>query len=217
VTSELPLRPAQGFVEDAVRAEFPGLRLYWVTARAGRRPSPPELVARLRDLSSRYRGANVVAMRTQPVPQAYRAFFRQIGLDPDVHRIPSEGAAVNRLLHGGFRSVDLITDTCLIALIETGVPVWCLDADRVDVGGLGIRTATAADDERSEALGVYLEPGTLVVADAGTVHGVLFSPLDPGHGVHRRTERVALFAVAVDGVPDIHVEEALWMCAELLQ
>jgi len=28
---------------------------------------------------------------------------------------------------------------------------------------------------------------------------------------------VALFAVAVDGVPDIHVEEALWMCAELLK
>jgi hypothetical protein len=28
---------------------------------------------------------------------------------------------------------------------------------------------------------------------------------------------VALFAVAVDGVPDIHVEEALWVCAELLR
>jgi DNA/RNA-binding domain of Phe-tRNA-synthetase-like protein len=200
-----------------VRSEFPGLRLYWVTAQAARRPSPPEIVARLRDLSSRYRGANVVAMRTKPVPQAYRAFFRQIGLDPDVRRIPSEGAAVERLLHGGFRSVDLITDTCLIALIETGVPVWCLDADRVDVGGLGIRTATAADTKRSDALGVYLEPGTLVVADGNTVHGVLFSELDPEHGVRGRTERVALFAVAVDGVPDIHVEEALWMCAELLR
>ena len=62
-------------------------------------------------------------MRTKPVPQAYRAFFRQIGLDPDVQRIPSEQAALARLVQGGFRSVDLIADACLIALVETGVPV----------------------------------------------------------------------------------------------
>ena len=35
-------------------------------------------------------------MRTKPIPQAYRAFFRQIGLDPDVDRIPSEEAARRR-------------------------------------------------------------------------------------------------------------------------
>jgi DNA/RNA-binding domain of Phe-tRNA-synthetase-like protein len=217
VSEEFPLSPAEGFVEDVVRAEFPGLRVHWITAAATRRESPPPVVGRLRDLSSRYRGASVVAMRTKPVPQAYRAFFRQIGLDPDVRWIPSEGAAVERLLHGGFRSVDLVSDTCLIALIETGVPVWALDADHVDVGGLGIRTATVADRERGQARGVYIDPGTLVVADAETVHGLLFEELDSAHRVTGRTERVALFAVAVDGVPDIHVEEALWMCAELLR
>jgi hypothetical protein len=30
------------------------------------------------------------------------------------------------------------------------------------------------------------------------------------------TRRVALFSIGVDGVPAIHVEEALWICAELL-
>jgi DNA/RNA-binding domain of Phe-tRNA-synthetase-like protein len=217
VSQEFPLSPAEGFVEDVVRHEFPGLRLHWITADVAARHSPPAVVGRLRDLSSRYRGAGVVAMRTKPIPQAYRAFFRQIGLDPDVRWIPSEGAAVARLLHGGFRSVDLITDTCLIALLETGVPVWALDADHVDVGGLGIRTASAGDRERCAVLGVYIDPGTLVVADAQRVHGVLFEELDSAHRVTGRTERVALFAVAVDGVPDIHVEEALWVCAELLR
>ncbi|MEO6857419.1 MAG: phenylalanine--tRNA ligase beta subunit-related protein [Solirubrobacteraceae bacterium] len=217
MSDDFPLSPAEGSVQDTVRDEFPGLRLRWITATAALSPSPRALVARLRDLSSRYRGASVVAMRTKPVPQAYRAFFRQIGLDPDVRRIPSEGAALERLLHGGFRSVDLITDACLIALIETGVPVWGLDADHVDVGGLGIRTASEHDRQRLEALGVYPEPGMLVVADANTVYGLLFGELDRAHRVTGKTERVALFAVAVDGVPDIHVEEALWMCAELLK
>ncbi|HEX8975350.1 MAG TPA: hypothetical protein VF781_02465 [Solirubrobacteraceae bacterium] len=218
MSAELPLSPAPGFVEDRVRAELPGLRLSWITAPAGaaRRASPPALVGRLRSLSNRYRGAQVVAMRTQAIPQAYRAFFRQIGLDPDVRRIPSEGAAVQRLLHGGFRSVDLITDARLLALLETGVAVWALDADHVDVGGLGIRAVTAADRERGEGLGGYVEPGALVVADARAMHALLFTEPDPAHRVSPRTARAALFAVAVEGVPDIHVEEALWMCAEVL-
>jgi DNA/RNA-binding domain of Phe-tRNA-synthetase-like protein len=214
---EFPLSPAPGFVEALVAEEFPGLRLHWITARGGRAESPPALAARLRDLSSRYRGATVVAMRTKPVPQAYRAFFRQIGLDPDVRRIPSEGAAVGRLMHGGFRSVDLIADACLVALVETGVPVWALDADHVDVGGLGIRAAGEADQGDAHGLGEWVEPGTLLVTDARTVFAVLFGEPGAAHQVTRRTERVALFALAVGGVPDIHVEEALWICSELLR
>jgi DNA/RNA-binding domain of Phe-tRNA-synthetase-like protein len=209
--TETPPAPADGFVAAEVRAEFPGLRLQYVTIAQRRRPSPPALVAHLQDLSNRYRGATVVAMRTKPVPHAFRAFFRQIGLDPDVRRIPSEEAAVSRLLHGGFRSVDLITDACLVALIETGVPVWALDADVVDDAGLGIRTAAGPvpggrGDDPAPA------PGSLVVADGSAVHAELFADPAPGHGVAARTRRVTLFAVAVDGVPAIHIEEALW-CA----
>lgn len=207
-------RPGEGFVEPQVRDEFPGLRLHWITRDARRGPSPPSLQHQLHELSSRYRGAGVVALRTKPIPHAYRTFFRQIGLDPDVDRIPSEEVAVARLMHGGLRSVGLIEDACLVALVETGVPVWALDADAVDPGGLGIRTA--ADDDRVAPDQIALEPGTLVVADATTIHALLFAEPLRGHGIGSRTRRVALFAVAVDGVPAIHVEEALWICAELL-
>ncbi len=206
------LRPAEGFVEPQVRDEFPGLRLHWITRDARRGPSPASLQHQLRELSSRYRGAGVIALRTKPIPHAYRAFFRQIGLDPDVERIPSEEVAVTRLMHGGFRSVGLIEDACLVALVETGVPVWALDADGVAAGGLGIRTASDAD--RSDQL--VVEPGTLVIADAATIHALLFAEPLRGHGIGSRTERVMLFALAVDGVPAIHVEEALWICAELV-
>jgi DNA/RNA-binding domain of Phe-tRNA-synthetase-like protein len=197
-----PLRPAPGFVAPEVAAEFPGLRLDWMTAAVRATRSPPALVAQLAGLAGRYRGASVVAMRTKPIPHAYRAFYRQIGLDPDVDRIPSEQAAVERLLYGGFRSVGLIEDACLMALLETGVPVWAMDADAVDEQWLGIR-----------ALGAE-ESGRLAVVDGSTVHALLFA--DPAHSVGARTRRVALFSIAVDGVPAIHIEEALWVCAELL-
>jgi DNA/RNA-binding domain of Phe-tRNA-synthetase-like protein len=168
----------------------------------------------LRLLSNRYRGASVVAMRTQPIPNAYRTFFRQIGLDPDTHRIPSEAAAVARLMRGGFEPSSLIDDARLIALIETGVPLWALDASFVDPGGPGIRTSVAGERIDAEA---PLAPGRLVVADEASIHAVLFGDVVPEHAVGPRTERIVLYALSVDGVPAIHVEEALWVCLEVLQ
>jgi DNA/RNA-binding domain of Phe-tRNA-synthetase-like protein len=212
--SEVELLAATGFVEPRVRNEFPGLRLYWTTVEARMRPSPPAVKQRLRALSNRYHGASVVAMRTQPIPHAYRAFFRQIGLDPDASRIPSEEAALERLMHGGFRSQDAIADGLLIGLLETGVPVWALDAERVDAGGLGIRTTV--EGERFGSLEQTLSAGRLVVADPVRVHGLLFGAVAPGHEVGPRATRLALFSVAVDGVPAIHVEEALWATTEVI-
>ena len=217
MTEELDLHAAPGFVEEELSAELPGLRLDWMTMPRGPRSSPAALVRRLGALSNRYRGASVVAMRTQPIPHAYRAFFRQIGLDPDVTRIPSEQAAVVRLLQGGFRPSDVIEDARLLALIETGVPVWALDADRVDPGGLGIRATVDGDRLGSGEQAHGVPPGRLVVADAHCVHAMLFGQLAPGHGVGPRTRRVAVFSVGVEGVPAIHVEEALWVCAEALR
>jgi DNA/RNA-binding domain of Phe-tRNA-synthetase-like protein len=216
VIEPVELNAAAGFVEPELRDEFPGLRLDWLTVEGRHRESPPEVARRLRDMSNRYRGANVVAMRGQPIPLAYRSFFRQIGLDPDVQRTPIEEAAVGRLMLGHFRSRDLIRDALLIALLETGVPVWALDADLVEAGGLGIRTAVHGDKLGSTERAAHVPPGRLVVADARCVHGTLFGELARGHAVSAATRRVALFTVSVDGVPAIHVEEALWVCVEVL-
>ena len=214
----------RGAVDPAVAAELPGLRLDWlaVTMPSGRgasesvasgsaasrsrsRSSPVE---RLRALSDRYRGATVIAMRTHPIPRAYRTFYRQIGLDPDVERIPSERAATERLLHGGFRSTDLVSDACLVAVIETGVPVGALDAAAVDPAppGLGIGFADGAGAPAR----------SLVVRDRGSVHAPLFGTPLPGHEPGRSTATVVLYALGVAGVPQIHIDEALWTASDLL-
>jgi DNA/RNA-binding domain of Phe-tRNA-synthetase-like protein len=212
---DVELGAAAGFIEPELCSEFPGLRLDWVSAAARRCASPPAVKRRLRSLSNRYRGADVVAMRTQPIPHAYRSLFRQIGLDPDTTRIPSEEVAVARLLQGEFRSSDLVDDALLIALIETGVPVWALNAEMVDAGGLGIRTAIDGDRLGVTEYGSFLSPGTLAVADARCVHAVLFGEIAHGHEVSSHSRRIVLFAIGVRGVPAIHVEEALWVCSEV--
>ena len=107
-------------------------------ARPGR--STPGLRERLKALSSRFYGAQAVQLRTDPIPHAYRVFYRHVGLDPDTERTPVEAAVVNRLLHGGFRSRGLVEDALLVAVAETGVPLWALDEATLD-GAIGIRMA----------------------------------------------------------------------------
>ena len=205
----------EGVVESKLRAEFPGLRLVWTVVDARVRGSAPAVRRRLRELSDRYRGGGVVAMRTQPIPHAYRTFFRQVGVDPDAARIPSEAAAVGRLLKGGFEARDTVADALLIALVETGVPVWALDASVVDSGTLGIRLSVSGDRVGSgPAGGVSLPEGQIVVADSVTIHATLFGEPAPGSAAGPRTTRMVLYSVAVDGVPAIHVEEALWVAAD---
>jgi DNA/RNA-binding domain of Phe-tRNA-synthetase-like protein len=213
--NELEVSAAPGFIDPRVRDEFPGLALVWTTLEVRPRASSPRSVSqRLRHLSNRWHGAGVVSLRTQPIPHAYRTFFRQVGLDPDATRIPSEEAAVNRLLHGGFRSTGLLSDALLIALVETGVPVWALKAECVDAAGLGIRTSGSGEPFGSPEH--PLTSGRLVVADGSAAHAVLFGPLAPGHEADSRTRRLTLFSVGVPGVPAIHLEEALWSCGEIL-
>jgi len=205
-----------GAIAPDLEAEFPGLRLRWTVLDARVRGSSPETRRRLRGLSDRVAGAGVVAMRTQPIPHAYRAFFRQVGVDPDAARIPSEAAAVRRLLQGRFEPQDTVSDALLIALVETGVPVWALDARFVDVDSLGIRVAAPGDRVGRPPEGAELPAGQMVVADATRVHATLFGPPAAEHAPGPRTRRVVLFAVAVDGVPAIHVEEALWVSTDAI-
>lgn len=208
-----------GRVEPELAEEFPGLRLICTAVEARVPGRSREVERRLRKVSDRYRGAGVVAMRTEPIPHAYRAFFRQVGLDPDAVRIPSEEAAVRRLLQGGFRSRGALADALLLALVETGVPVWALDAGVADLSTLGIRVAVAGDvlGGGNPGGGIPVPEGQLVVADSANVHAILFSPPIAGHGPGPRTNRILLFAVGVDGVPAIHVEEALWVADDALR
>lgn len=207
--------PEAGWVDAEVADEFPELRLFElaVDARPGR--TPRSVQERLRYLSSRFRGPQAVAQRQQPVPWAYRVFYRHVGLDPDADRTPAEAAMLDRLMHGGFKSDNLLDDALLVALVETGVPIWALDAAKVD-GPLGVRVAEEGEHLGRAEAAPPVPAARLVVADARSPLAVLFGELAPGHGVTGDTASMRLFSVQVAGVPAIHVEEALFQCSEIL-
>jgi len=204
----------RGWVEAELAEEFPhlALRQMVVPARPGR--SPRLVKERLRTMSDRFTGGRAVNLRQQPIPWAYRVFFRQIGIDPDDHRTPVEGLALERMFHGGFKSQGLPHDAVVIATVETGVALMALDADRV-TGALGVRLAR--DDERLGTGGKRLEPRQMVVADDSGVVAVLFGDCAPEREVVAHTRSVLLAAVQVKGVPEVSVEEAMWTAAETLQ
>jgi DNA/RNA-binding domain of Phe-tRNA-synthetase-like protein len=209
------LEPAQGWIDPAVAEEFPDLELVQVTVPVGTGRSAPEIRERLRYLSQRMSGAEAVAFRTRPIPQAYRVLFRHLGMDPDEQRPPGEAVIVDRLLKGEYRADNRLDDAITIAVAETGVPVWGLDEDKLD-GLLGLRPAIPGETLGTGELANELPGGRLVLADEARTVGVLFGTLAPSHLVTRQTRATRLFAIRAPNVPAIHLDEALHMCAECL-
>jgi DNA/RNA-binding domain of Phe-tRNA-synthetase-like protein len=211
VSAELDLR--RGWVGEELAAEFPELGLIHTTVAARSRRSPRAVKERLKAMSDRFTGPKAVQVRQQPVPWAYRVFFRQIGIDPYDHRTPAEAVALERMRAGAFTSQNLLYDALLIATVETGVPLLAYDAQCLD-GDPGLRLAVAG--ERLGGTGRDLRGGEIVVADAVHAVAVLFGDTAARRGVQPGSERILLGAVQVKGVPDVSVEEALWIAAETL-
>jgi DNA/RNA-binding domain of Phe-tRNA-synthetase-like protein len=205
----------EGWLQPDLAAELPGLRLAWTTVPAPAARRSPALRERLELLSDRFRGARALTMRREPVPAAYRVFFRHVGLDPDVHRTPVEAAVLERLMHGGWASREILDDALLLAVLETAVPVWALDHDRVD-GPLGLRTAAPGERVGEGPQAPGLPGGRVVVADARRPVAVLFGAIAPSLVHGHATTSLDLFTVGVAGVPALYVDEALAQCADAL-
>lgn len=206
--------PKFGWVAPHVAAEFPGLGVSWieVDGRPGRSPAAVE--RRLAETSNRFYGAHAIHMRERPIPWAYRVFFRQIGLDPDRTRTPVEQFALDRLQDGGFKTRGLPDDALTIATIETGIALRAFDAERFE-GTLCIRDS--APGEALDGRPGELSHGTLVLADERAPLGLLFGATGETREVRRATRRIAIAAIQVDGVPQIAVDEALWIVAATLE
>jgi DNA/RNA-binding domain of Phe-tRNA-synthetase-like protein len=213
--------PVAGWCSREVQEELPGLRLLSVGAHVRRRGGlrdapPPDVEARMRELSSRFRGARAISLRREPVPAAYRVFYRHIGLDPDVERTPIEAAVLERMLRGGFLSGGVLEDILLIALLDTGVPVWALASDAVE-GPLGVRTSGDGEILGGPAGDVVLPAGRLVVADSVKALAVLFGARAASCAPTARARQLTLFAVQVAGVPALYAEETLWSARAALE
>jgi DNA/RNA-binding domain of Phe-tRNA-synthetase-like protein len=153
-------------------------------------------------------------MRERPIPWAYRAFFRQVGLDPDRTRTPVEQLVLERLHDGAFKSNGLPEDALTIATVETGVALRAFDAEQLK-GRIGIRESASGESlagQRGELPG-----GTLVIADEEAPVGLLFGATADGRAAGKDTRRIAIAAVRVNGVPQIAVDEALWTAASTIR
>jgi DNA/RNA-binding domain of Phe-tRNA-synthetase-like protein len=202
-----------GWVADEVRAEFPRLFLRHLSVGyvAGR--SGAAVRERLSRMSDRFTGAKAVALRLEPVPSAYRAFFRQVGIDPDHRRTPAEDVALQRMKDGGYLSRGRLEDALTIAIAETAVPVLAFDAAGVE-GPPGVRLSRRG--ERLGREGRSVAAGSLVLADPERPVAVLFGDRAEEVSVGRGTSTVLLVGVGVKGVSSLTVEEALWTAAGVL-
>ncbi len=214
MTAPAEMTPREGWRDPELGAEFPELGLEYLPLDARPRRSPHSVSDRVRGLSDRFTGGRAVRMRTEPVPWAYRVFYRHVGLDPDEQRTPVEELALERMKRGGFPSRNLLDDALTIATIESGVALRAFDADRVS-GEPGIRPSGAG--EQLEGRPGELPPGTIVIADAVRPISLLFGALAAGRGVSPRSSRTLLCAIGVKGVPAIALEEALWIAAGVLE
>jgi len=216
--AELPqeweVAPEPGWIDPVLAEEFPGLSIVSTPMETATGRSPEALRERLRSLSDRIAGAQAIQLRQKPIPWAYRVFFRHIGLDPDTTRTPIEQLIFERMHDGSFKSRNRVDDALTIAMVEVGVALRAFDADRVD-GRLGLRLS--AEGEGFEGRVSPLPEGTIVVADEKRALGILFDRTAEGRGVKRGTDRVLLAAIGVRGVPDIALEEALWVAGSALR
>ena len=204
---------ALGWIAPELAEEFPELAVWHTTvaARSGR--SPDHVRSRLRGLADRITGGHVIHMRQDPVPWAYRVFWRQVGIDPDTDRTPVEQLALDRLKSGGLPSRNLLDDAITIATLETGVPVIAFDAEEV---GSAIGLRLAAGGEALGGFGRPLSSRQIVLADEHRALAVLSGEVAEERGVTPATERMVLASVQVKGVPEISVEEAIWTVADTL-
>jgi DNA/RNA-binding domain of Phe-tRNA-synthetase-like protein len=216
--AELPdqweVAPEPGWIDPALAEEFPGLSIVSTVLEASAGRSPEALRERLRSLSDRVGGPQAIQLRQQPIPWAYRVFFRHIGLDPDTTRTPVEQLIFERIHDGSFKSRNRVDDALTIGIVEVGVALRAFDADRID-GRIGLRLS--AEGEGFEGRVSPLPDGTIVVADDERPLGILFDRTADGRGVRKGTSRVLLAAIGVRGVPDIALEEALWVAGSALR
>jgi DNA/RNA-binding domain of Phe-tRNA-synthetase-like protein len=210
---EWEVAPEPGWVDRTLAEEFPGLSIMTTTLSVGAGRSPEALKERLRLLSDRFGGAQAIQLRQQAIPWAYRVFFRHIGLDPDQQPTPIEQISLDRMRGGRFKSENRVDDALTIAMVEVGVSLQAFDADRVE-GRLGLRLS--AEEEGFEGRVSPLPEGTIVIADEKRPLAILFGKKAEGRGVKSKTTRTMLAAIGVRGVPEVALEEGLWVAASAM-
>jgi DNA/RNA-binding domain of Phe-tRNA-synthetase-like protein len=205
----------EGWVDERLAAELPGVVLQWTTVAARPTRTPRSIRDRMSELAGRLGGAHVVGARQDEVPWAYRVLWRKLGVDPDVDRTPIERLMLERLEAGGLPSRGMPSDAVVVATLETGVPVYVFDADVV-TGRLGLRPALAGEALGDEA-SPPLRAGEIVLADERRAVARLTGATAPGCAPGEGTTAMSICVLAAATVSQMALDEALWTASGLLE
>ena len=170
---------------------------------------------RLRALSDRYGGARACSCAASPCRRPTAPSSATPAWTRTWSARPVEAAILDRLLHGGFASSDRLGDALLVAVVETGVPVYALDAERLDGPAGAAHGRRGGADRRGPDRGGR---GAGEHRRGGRRARGRLAVRRAGRAVRRRRADavVRLYAPSVEGVPAIHVEEALFTVADAL-
>ena len=209
-----PVELRRSAVEGSLREEFPELALWTAEVGARTGDSPPAVRRRLGDTARRLTATAAIGGRGESTPWTYRVFARRLGVDPDEPQSAVEAAALRKGTGEPSRSAGLLEDALLIAVAQTGVPVLAFDVDALD-GELWLRRARTG--ERVGDGSRAIPDGRPVLADTTRAVAAPFGAVEAAAPVTAGTDRIALAALQVKGVPEMSVEEALWTVVEILR
>ena len=151
-----------------------------------------------------------INLRHQPIPWAYRVFFRHIGLDPDDQRTPGRGARARADEGRGLREPQPARRRADDRDHRVGRRRARVRR-RPGRRAAGIRPSAPARSSR--AAPASCPPGPSSSPTSERPLALLFGATAAGRGVRPKTKRTLLVAIRVSGVPEIAVEEALWLAA----
>lgn len=198
-------------VEGRLAEDFPGFAALSLRC-AGPAVRQPGVDERLAGLASRIRGDTAIEMRRETIPAAYRAFYRQLGLDPDTELPPAEAAVARRLFDGGVLPAGPLAAALELAVLETAVPVYAFDDASVE-GEITIREAGAGEQVTGADGAGRTVPGRLVIADG---RGPLCWLFEEPHGrgaPQAGASAFLLVSVGAPGVAGMALDEALTTAA----
>ena len=198
-----------GWLDHRFAGEFPTVSMRYTVIEATNLRSSPAMRSRLADHSTKFTGTYAMELPRHQIPAAYRAFYRQLGLNPDAQPPALEAIARERILRGWFPSHGVVSDALLVATIESHIALQVIDAAELD-GPLGIRPARTEDSPT-------FTPGTLVIADAQKPVAELFGPPVDSCVVSAVTTSIAIYAVGVPGMDPWLLDDALWRVADMIR
>jgi DNA/RNA-binding domain of Phe-tRNA-synthetase-like protein len=153
-------------LDPRVRERYPGFAAgYAVVSGITIEPTVEGLIERkervFAEVKEKYSSADISSI---PEVSAYRSFFRQMGADPSSYR-PAPEYLLRRALDDRFPAINNLVDSCLLATLETWVPVGVYDMEKIRGDPITTLSQGGESFQLISGKSVTTRPGEVVLRD----------------------------------------------------